>query len=349
MRKKIIHITSSQSPHAFTLTNSLLSNDYCEIDHRLIVYGQISEQKKGEILQLTDKTDAVSFCNGIMSLIYTLLKIRSRIVVCHGDSYLCRLIPSLLFCRVVWVCWGAYTTLSGSLLSYISYPFKYCLNNSLHLVIALMMSDRDDLIKTYHLSNVILLPYPGTKNKQYFPPSLLDTDGHTQLRVLIGNSGHCAPWYKDVLQSISRFKDENIEVHCMFQYPSFPKQLSELNAVGTQYLGGKFYIDTEYMDKSEYYKYISSFDVYICPKPSQSGLGAIHIALLLGKKVYLTGKNLKWEQYIGAKVFEIESLYLGTYSDLCRSLSDKDKEYNREKIIQLWNNVGEWDKLYKSL
>lgn len=348
MLKRIIHITPSNSPHVVSLVNSLLSSDYDKFDNRIIIYGDCEKNAESEIKSSVTKPDFVYFCANCFSLILLILKLNCRKVVCHGDSYAMRTMPLLLGCKETWVCWGAYTTLSGSLLSYISYPYKFVINHLQKHIVALMLSDKEDLEKTYHLNNVIVLPYPSHQYEQIAPLGLFDMPIHSPLRVLIGNSGHCAPWYRESLTLLSRYKDK-IEVHCMFQYPQLPEAMSNLSKFGSSIFGNNFYLDTKFLNKDEYYDYLASYDVYVCPKPTQSGLGAIHISLMLGKKVYLTGKNLEWERYLGTKVFDIECIRIEDYGSFSKELSSEDKLSNREHIANHWNRVAEWIGLYKSL
>lgn len=348
MLKRIIHITPSNSPHVVSLINSLLSSDFNEFDNQIIVYGDCEESKIKEIRSKILKPDAVYFCSNPISLFISIIKLKCRVVVCHGDSYAMRTMPLLLGCKVTWVCWGAYTTLSGSLLSYISYPYKFVVNHLQKHIVALMLSDKEDLEKTYHLNNVIVLPYPSHQYEQIAPLGLFDLAHHDPVKVLIGNSGHCSPWYKDVIDLVSKFGNK-IEVHCMFQYPQWQDVMSDLSQYGSSLLGENFFLDTNYLSSTEYINYLSSYDIYICPKPTQSGLSAIHIALVLGKKVYLTGKNFEWERYLGAKVFEIEKIKSEDYNSFSHELTAADKQKNRERIVNHWDRVNEWVEFYKSL
>lgn len=348
MLKRIIHITPSNSPHVVSLINSRLSSDFNEFDNRIIVYGDCEESKIKEIRSKILRPDAVYFCSNPISLFISIIQLKCRVVVCHGDSYAMRTMPLLLGCKVTWVCWGAYTTLSGSLLSYISYPYKFVVNHLQKHIVALMLSDKEDLEKTYHLNNVMVLPYSSHQYEQIAPLRLFDMPIHSPLRVLIGNSGHCAPWYRESLTLLSRYK-EKIEVHCMFQYPQLPEVMSNLSEFGLSIFGNNFYLDTKFLNKDEYYGYLASYDVYICPKPTQSGLGAIHISLILGKKVYVTGKNLEWERKIGAKVFEVDEIKSEDFSSFSCELSATDKQLNREQIVKHWDRVNEWVEFYRTL
>ena len=348
MLKRIIHITPSNSPHVISLINARFSGDYDEFDNRIIVYGDCEKQKEAEIRSSVLKPYAVYFCSNFLSLFFSIIKLKCRIVVCHGDSYAMRTVPLLCGCKATWVCWGSYTTLSGTLLSYITYPYKFLVNHLQRYIVALMISDKEDLERTYHLNNVIVLPYPSRQYEQIAPLGLYDLPFHYPVRVLIGNSGHCAPWYKDVIKLLSKFANK-IEVHCMFQYPQWQDVMSDLSQYGTSLLGKSFCLDTDFLSSIEYINYLSSYDIYICPKPTQSGLGAIHTALVLGKKVYLTGKNFEWERYLGAKVYDIETIESEGYDTFSCELSPEDKQLNRRQIVQHWDRVKEWVEFYKSL
>lgn len=348
MKKRLVHIIISPSPHTASMARTVLSERYSEFDNKCIVYGSDSEEFNSDYSSLLERKNDFFRCKSISSLFSVIRRLKCKNVVCHGDAYIIRIIPLLMGCNVIWVCWGAYTRLSGSLLSYLTYPIKFIINHSLRKVVVLELSDKKDFQKTYKLNNVVVLPYPSFGGEMLISLGLLDEPQHTPLRVLIGNNGHCSPWYSGVIRTLAKFKNKT-EVHCMFQYPSMPDKELELEELGRSLLNDSFVLDKDYMSPDDFFKYLSSYDIYICPKPTQSGLGVVHKALFFGKKVYLTGNNLAWERYLGAIVYSIDDIANEGFDEFAQDLTIEEKETNRKIMLNNWNRLEEWLDLYRSL
>ena len=350
--KKIVNIYPANAPQS-TIPALKARLDpkgpYVTFDNIFIVFGKIAADYVEDYITLeTEFCGRVIICETPWSLVLTLKRFKANLVVSHSDSYWIRFIPKLVGAKTVWVCWGAHTTQSGTLLSKLSYPIKYAINHSMHTIIALMIADKNDLVQTFKLNNVMVLPYASLPTDNISSKEYFDRERNNKLKVLIGNSGHCYKWYVELLNDLCRFKGL-IEVHCMFQYPSLPDKVTSLKLLGESLFGDSFFVDTSMMVKDEYYSYIASFDIYMCPKPTQSGLGAIHTALYFGKKVYATGKNLEWENFIGVKIYDTKSAKSQSFNEFETLLEYNEKIKNRELIYKHWDRTEEWLNFFSNL
>ena len=75
---------------------------------------------------------------------------------------------------------------------------------------------------------------------------------------------------------------------------------------------------------------MSKFDIYVCGRLGQSGLGAANTSIILGKKVFLTGKNLQWMRSRGLFVYDLNDIENGSDSDFFTLLTEEQKKFNFE-------------------
>src|SRR4030042_4071084 len=97
---------------------------------------------------------------------------------------------------------------------------------------------------------------------------------------------------------------------------------------------------------------MNHFGIYISSIISQSGLGAIYLMLLLGKKVFLAGKNYDHLKKTGAVVFHSDQINELSFQDFCRPLTTEEKEQNKTVIMKLLDCETlslKWDQLYSSI
>lgn len=243
-----------------------------------------------------------------------------------------------------WICWGQGASINyRNWKSIIFTPFKRWIYHHFQTTVVLLNGDKLTLMKDYAMKNIIVLPYYTESYERM-------RDVYNQLRSLnydkdkpviyLGNSTNCIDSYFELLNTLSRFVGK-IELHCMLQYGSTSshKKLEDLINYGKSLFANDFYPDVDYMDERTYLQYMNKCDVYICGRKSQSGLGAIHTALILGKKIYITGKNFDHIISKSYRVFELSSLddtFMHPLSDEDRILNYNLQFSQQETIRSAW-------------
>jgi len=109
---------------------------------------------------------------------------------------------------------------------------------------------------------------------------------HDGLVVLLGNSGDPANNHIEVLDSLARFKDENIIIITPLSYGN-KSYIQLITNYGKQIFGTKFIVLSEFMHTDEYAKLLASVDIAIMNHAYQQGLGNILALLAMGKKVFV--------------------------------------------------------------
>ena len=349
----IIHIFKLTTFH---LNKSLIkamneiSQSDSEITPYYLMYGLRDEVEVKKHIALFKQLGIInySFVHNAKTLYLFAKDFHNHSFLLHGVTYACMCVLIFAGVRLSWVCWGAGASINrNNWKSVLATPLKILIYRRFHALTTLMDGDKITLEHDYLLKGVEVLPYyayNAVHFKDWFTKQNKNETHMGKLAVLIGNNAHCVDSYYELLNKLSRFKGL-ITVNCMMQYPrKDQKVLEDLQSKGEMIFGkGSFYCDTEMLQTEAYFAYMSKFDIYICGVTKQSGLGAANTCITLGKKVYLTGKNLNWMRSCGLLVYDINSIEHSSNSDFLKPLTEEQKKFNFdneyagvEKIKNRW-------------
>lgn len=268
-------------------------------------------------------------------------------VIIHGGSY-----PVMLRCifykrkNIYWICWGGGSSINyNSFRSILFSPIKRFIYHQFKRVIALMEQDKKTLQADFHLKRVDVLSYyseTDSETQAIINKAYTNQPCENKLIVYLGNSGHCIESYITILKTLIPFKDK-LEIHCMLPYGIKGKdeEINKINQLKDTVFGETLILDYDYMDYNNYLEYMSKCNVYVCGVKNQSGLGAVKTTLELGKKIYLTGKNLEFLKESNYIVFDIADLSKSIFEDLTldqRDHNSKLQNENNHKWQQPWCN-----------
>lgn len=306
-----------------------------------LVFGPKNEQEKKKHVEMFAQIGVkdYEFVENPRSLYAFGRRHRNIPFLLHGTTYTCMGVLELAGVKVNWICWGAGSSINRkSVKSMLSTPLKMLIYHKFCSIKALMSDDKTTLERDFLLKGVGVLPY-------YSYNILLHRDKIEEerrkkrkqvdrVRILLGNSAHNINYYYDVLPLLARFKGL-VTVNCMMQYPKKDEQtLNHLCNKGRSLMGDDaFFLDMHMLDFDEYIEYMSGFDIYICGTPTQSGLGAAAMSLMLGKKVVLTGKNLNWIRSQEYVVFDVDDIDGMSERDFLADLSEEQKDRNFENAF----------------
>lgn len=337
----IVHILNLRT---FQLNKNLIrgfyeisSND-SSINPYFLIYGRHIEKEVKKHLDLFEQVGITnySFAYSATDLYHLARKFKKYSFLLHGMTYTCMSTLILSGVKLNWVCWGAGASINKQNWKSILFtPAKILIYHRFHNITALMTGDKVSLERDYLLNRVEVLPYyPSTI--VHFKENLIKlnkTSIHrAKFAILLGNSANCISSYYKLLDRLSRFKGL-VTINCMMQYPQINKQtLSNLKNKGEAIFGkDSFFCDTEMLDTKAYFDYMSQFDIYVCGRAEQSGLGAANTSILLGKKVFLTGKNLQWMRSRGFLVYDLNDIENDSESDFFNLPTEEQKKINFEK------------------
>ena len=254
-----------------------------------------------------------------------------------------------------WVCWGSIynpRNLDNIKIKISKYLYKRIYKN-FSTIVCTMEPDCKQLNKSYNIIKTKFIPYHTSLS--LISESIIPKEtniNNKSIKILLGNSGRCIESYYNDLNKLKIYNNENITIDCMLNYGSSNSQNLDFIKFATTIYAGKFTAHTILWSKEHYYNFMNEFDIYISSVLKQSGLGAIYLLLISGKKIFLAGNNYTHLKNLNAIIYNSELIGKLTYGDFCKPLSMKEKFHNN-KIVQKLLNTEElskkWDKLYSSL
>ena len=145
-----------------------------------------------------------------------------------------------------------------------------------------------DLFNGYSIrkdyGNVKIYPF-GFCRDTPLETSTASSTNNNSTRFLVGHHGYPGVNHIKVLDLLSRFKEENIEIVLPLSYgdPNYIKNVSEY---ATKVFGSKAIIMNKKMNYTEYEKLIASIDVAIFDTKKLIAQDNINLLLKYGKKIY---------------------------------------------------------------
>lgn len=338
----IVHIFTAERYHLVpNISKGFVTTYKNDAQHLIVLCGSknLDTQRYENVYKTTNFRDYI-FCLSHYQLCKVLWKYRKTPIIFHGGDYLSFVLPFLLGCRnVSWVCWGYGASVRNTLRSKLAAPFKALIYRRFTNIITLMENDRDTIIRDFGVDrkNVYTMPYQSSLESPRVKKSLELLNQDTQVTnekplVLLGNNPSSITYYEKMMKSLSQYRGK-IRVHCMMNYSLVRDERYErFIALGKSLFDSDFKSDEEFYQGDDYVNYMNSCDVYMCATPKQTGLGAINTCMLLGKKAYLTGKNLDWmRNHYGVLVYDVNTI--PSYEEFVKPLTTEEKRSNREALL----------------
>ena len=331
---------------------------FASLPQWFILYGALDKKQKAvyDEMHLNGHVELV-YLNNFASLLRFAEKHKNDIFLLHGNlPYKVMFFLSVYSQRTDWICWGAKASINyNNIKSILLTPLKIFMYRRFYKIITLMDPDTDSLTHDFHVKNVEQISYynPSLEEEPDFFSQFVPVDKsqvYKRKKILLGNSAHNIPYYLDILAHLSKFR-EALDVHCMMQYPKLDENIiKKFSSQAKSISDGSVTMDKEMMERYQYYKYLSNFDVYVCSNLNQSGLGAANNCLKLGLKVFLAGKNYEWLASLGYKVFDVSSIKNADDIDLFNDLSESEKEYNLNLAFKIMRaEKNKWMNYRKTL
>lgn len=286
---------------------------------------------------MSEFSDKIHYLNSSFKLYQLLVENRHNRIVIHGLSYTTLAIVALSkHPNVYWVCWGSGCSINDSIKSKLSKHIKRWIYNHFECLITLMSPDQLSLENDIKVkSKTCTLPY-FIKDKQDLFPFRLDdllNNKNVTAKVLLGNNPSSIDSYYLATKALSHLAPD-LYITCMmnYSYTEGHKELALLE-LGRKLHNDNFQFSTEFYNILDYFYYMNNYDIYICAVEYQTGLGALNTMLKLGKKIYLTGKNLKWARQMSAIVFDYNDLFNITKDSFLKPLTKDERIHNYNLIV----------------
>lgn len=207
--------------------------------------------------------------------------------------------------------------------------------------------------------------YTANKNKKFyhaaytFPVSqemvnnakdTLSQRANSNKAIVIQINNSCDKSTLEILDILSRFKDENIIIKMILSYGSLEFKEQIISKAHTMF-GDKFqFIDT-ILSPQEYAKYVSQNDVLVYNQNRQQGLGNSFLALQFGTKLYIRSEISTYEHLSdkGCVVFDTHKIPQMNFSEFItidkktqeNNITNSAKFFSDEYLKSLWEPIFE--------
>ncbi|MGP5551137.1 TDP-N-acetylfucosamine:lipid II N-acetylfucosaminyltransferase [Psychrobacter namhaensis] len=200
-----------------------------------------------------------------------------------------------------------------------------------------------ELVKDWYKSKSVFiqnLMYPSHLYRNLMPTQSQDK---SEIYIQVGNSADPTNNHHEVLKYISELELNDYKVFCPLSYGS-PSHRESVIHYGENLLGEKFIPITDYMEFSEYNKYMSSIDIAIFNHDRQQAMGNMIGLLSLGKKVILKPTTTPYDFFksLGLKIYSLddkdvmEPLYKG---DKMQNIKIMRDNFSPKKLKSDWERI----------
>jgi len=348
----------------------LLVKTDSEIEHVFLIYGtdwhtgQVSYPEYDDRFKFIDiepPNSHIRLDKIYASNVRLLLKKCNLVIVhaLHTSSIIFLYLHPYVLKKTLWLVWGeellyykggdksnAIQYYQRRFVQYIKYILKKLLIKRIKYVQS--TSTEYNIIKKYYSSKILPLSIDCRYGIISIDQRHTSNSGHTN--IVIGHSGFPTGKHIDVLDLLSKFKNEDITIYLPLSY-GFPEYIETVKYKAYSiFKEEKVVILSEFMNQGDYYTLLSKMDVGIYNAENQTGLGNIWALFLSGAKIYLNkdGINCKIfsekglhfysvssiasQSYIGFREFDTKSSQNNVY------ISKKILE-NESEAIRQWENI----------
>lgn len=171
----------------------------------------------------------------------------------------------------------------------------------------------------------------GTDN--IFPLYSIKKHREDTIKIMLGNSDTITNNHLDAFEILRPYKDQKILIYCPLNYNN-DSYTTTIIKKGKEIFGIKFIPMTDYIDRDNYYNFLSEIDICIMFHIRSQGAGNIITLLKKGIKVYLNDKSTIYNYFISIGL-SIKPINLGiilSFNDFIRPLQEIEIQKNNEII-----------------
>lgn len=270
--------------------------------------------------------------------------------------------PSLIFWatnktllkRSTWIVWGndlySYHKRNNSLRTKIYEYFRRIVIKNI-AQIATSVKEDYDLVKEFYTTNakyrfaIYSLPVDF---KALDDIKTIINDNTT--RFLVGNSGDPSNLHLEALDSLSTFKNEDIEITCILSYGASTEYQNAVIEYGNNIFGQKFKPICEYMDGKSYGRFLSTINVAIMNHKRQQGLGNIFPLLYIGCKVFMRSDITSYSFFkrLGCEIYDTYQLPKYNINELCNNKKTNPNKAIISHLLSKENCIAVWSDLIQN-
>lgn len=151
-------------------------------------------------------------------------------------------------------------------------------------------------------------------------------------RILIGNSANKRNKHIEILDILSKYKNENIDLYLILSYGADMNYISKVENYATSIFGDKVHFIRDLMNAENYAKFISTIDIGIIADTTSRALGLLFSLSVFESKIYVerNGKIASAIAYSGCIPNYIDTI---VSDDYCNFISNNKNNSMKMKEI----------------
>lgn len=181
--------------------------------------------------------------------------------------------------------------------------------------------------------NIKCFNYPSNLYKDY---NIKEKENST-INILLGNSATETNNHIEILNSLSKYKNENIKIFTPLSYGNV-EYGNLIVQKGSEIFGDKFIPFLQFMPFEEYMNFLSAIDIAIFNHERQQAFGNIISLLGMGKKVYIhknSTLNGVFNEY-NLEIFHLDNLDLILLDEQIKNtnISNTKANFSKETLVK---------------
>lgn len=248
-----------------------------------------------------------------------------------------------------WIIWGAdlycYENRNKSLKNFLWYKIEDYVKRNFAYINTLVPGDYKIAKKYYNVKGEYKRAFYPIKIDFNFLDSLFPID-KKEIYVQIGNSADLSNNHFEIIDTLSKYKDENIKIFCILSYgdKNYGKKVNEY---GKKVFGDKFVGIFDFMDLETYYKYLINIDILVFNQKRQQGLANLEILSYFEKKIYLREDISSWDYLtkdIGLKINSYKNIKEESFDEFIlndsvgNKIKIKNTVYSNLYRVKIWKD-----------
>ena len=172
---------------------------------------------------------------------------------------------------------------------------------------------------------------------------------NSSVTILLGNSASKTNQHEEILNVLSRFKNENIKIICPLSYGDKDYAI-KIKEYGSKLFGDKFIPLMDYMNPVDYANLLGSVDIAVFNHNRQQATGNIEILSYLGAKMFIRSDISSWKHYVErdkCAFFDTKKIAEMSFEEFVdnpqQAISTNEKYFLRiwdiDYVVSLWEKV----------
>lgn len=363
---KILHILPDSNKSVIEAYIKFVRENFNSNDHRIIIVAnkvsKINEFHKYinvQIISSLSTQDMINFVDNYDKIIIHYLYFKTT-------QMLRLLFYPVVFKKIVWVAWGAdlyqwKKNIDGNIFERIKTLTKnniaLTFRKRIRYFVGIFPPDID-YFKNEINSNAqtFYASYVGGIDSKFFQKQIRVLSLEEKLarkeciKIQIGHSSSKVLNHLDVLEKLSKFKNENIKLFIPLSYGD-KEYGDEVHKEAIKIFGDKAICIRDMMNKDDYMEFLSNIDIVIFNTTRQIGLGNLIPLLYMEKKIYIPKGSVMYDFYKnqGINICNYFDINIGNYNSFVSPIDmSAGKEFIISNELRIENKVDMWNKVFEA-